>query len=216
MPKMSFYMTDDNEKEHFKKLARNMGFSSISTYAKFAMEFTSKQYPHYMDLLALMNRVDYKLDLIKVENPNKQNINPYYNQNQINGERGRERDREQRSPSYKYEDIDNVLPENQEDVNKITDLINNSISGSNVLKLKSNLLKLLNTEPDKWWSFKNILEYLNIDNNLKQKEFRILLERDREFNALVERSIGQDRNTYFKLRDEMIPLNEEYEIIAIN
>ncbi|MBP2173317.1 hypothetical protein J3E05_001651, partial [Methanococcus voltae] len=125
-------------------------------------------------------------------------------------------EREQRSPSYNYEDIDNVLPENQEDVNKITELINNSISGSNVLKLKSNLLKLLNTEPDKWWSFKNILEYLNIDNNLKQKEFRILLERDREFNALVERSIGQDRNTYFKLRDEMIPLNEEYEIIAIN
>ncbi|MBP2172708.1 hypothetical protein J3E05_001011, partial [Methanococcus voltae] len=116
MPKMSFYMADDNEKEHFKKLARNMGFSSISTYAKFAMEFTNKQYPHYMDLLALMNRVDYKLDLIKVENPNKQNINSYNNQNQIN------REREQRSPSYNYEDIDNVLPENQEDVNKITEL----------------------------------------------------------------------------------------------
>ncbi len=110
----------------------------------------------------------------------------------------------------------NDLQENTvSELDKIKDILHNSVSSYNVLKLKERLICLMNKDVYKWWSFFEFINCLGLEKDYSlQREFRALIEMDKEFNALVERKIGEDGEVYFKLRDEMLPvIDGEYELV---
>ncbi|AEH06371.1 hypothetical protein [Methanothermococcus okinawensis] len=110
---------------------------------------------------------------------------------------------------------DDLQENTASELDKIKEIMYNSVSSYNVLKLKEKLIYLMNEDAYKWWSFSEFVNRLGLEKNYSlQREFRVLIESDKEFNALVERKIGEDGDIYFKLRDEMLPVvDDNYEII---
>jgi len=115
--------------------------------------------------------------------------------------------------AVKTDDLqDNTVSE----LDKIKEIMYNSVSSYNVLKLKERLIYVMNEDAHRWWSFSEFITRLELEKNYSlQREFRVLIESDKEFNALVERKIGEDGEIYFKLRDEMLNIIDgNYEIVG--
>ncbi|MBB6068001.1 hypothetical protein [Methanococcus maripaludis] len=75
---------------------------------------------------------------------------------------------------------------------------------------------LRSKDEDVWIAWDEILVVLNYaDDDRKINLFKYILANHREFGATVEQRV-EDGKVYFRLREMMLPINEDYEIIVQN
>ncbi|ABO35596.1 hypothetical protein MmarC5_1298 [Methanococcus maripaludis C5] len=178
---LQVYCTDDSERKKYQEMAKDKGFSSVGSYAKFCMNMVDKIYEKGNE------STDTKLDKIISLLENVQ-----FTSNESNDK-----------VTTALQDLSDYLVSIYTDT-EIQDMY---------VKIKD---YLRSKDEDIWTAWDEILVVLNYSNDdRKINLFKYILANHREFGATVEQRVEEGK-VYFRLRDLMLPMGEDYEIITRN